>query len=406
MRTETKLLALIAAFVACDDAPTTEPESPDLRELALAAGLAPMPDEPLRPADNPYNPAVVELGHLLFFDPILSGPQDVACSTCHLPRFALADGRQFPSGAGGTGLGPDRTDPTPAPLRLMPRNSPTVMNVGMFGRMSPAPAVNGMIFWSGSAFGLEDQVLLPIVADNELRGLTYPKAVAVDSVLARLRTIPEYRERFAAAFPDVVAIFGDDPLRVISSVTLRRALAGYMRELNTPDAPIDRFLRGDDAALTEQQKEGLTLFIGAAGCVECHRGPVFSDFRHYAIGTPQAGIGRDTTPGDDLGWGEHGGAPYSFRTAPLRQVAETSPYFHAGTAETLEDVIRFKNRGVSGHPRVTASMLYSAVQPLGLDDGQIAALVAFLHALTDAVTPLGPLFNAPERVPSGLEIPK
>src|SRR5690606_23019897 len=167
--------------------------------------------------DNPYNPAVVELGHLLFFDPILSGPQDVACSTCHLPRFALADGRQFPSGAGGTGLGPDRTDPTPAPLRLMPRNSPTVMNVGMFGRMSPAPAVNGMIFWSGSAFGLEDQVLLPIVADNELRGLTYPKAVAVDSVLARLRTIPEYRERFAAAFPDVVAIFGDDPLRVISS---------------------------------------------------------------------------------------------------------------------------------------------------------------------------------------------
>ena len=114
----------------------------------------------------------------------------------------------------------------------------------MFGRTGPEPAVNGMIFWSGSAFGLEDQVLLPIVADNELRGLTYPKAVAVDSVLARLRTIPEYRERFAAAFPDVVAIFGDDPLRVISAVTLRRALAGYLRELFAKDPAIDTLVLG------------------------------------------------------------------------------------------------------------------------------------------------------------------
>jgi cytochrome c peroxidase len=396
----------MAILLGCGDGASVGPEETDLRTLAIAAGLAPMPEAPLRPADNPYSQAVVELGHLLFFDPILSGPRDVACSTCHLPRFALADGRQFPSGAGATGLGPDRTDPSPSPLRLMPRNSPTVMNVGMFGRTGPEPAVNGMIFWSGSAFGLEDQVLLPIVADNELRGLTFARAVAVDSVLARLRAIPEYRERFAAAFPDMVAIFGADPLRVISAVTLRRALAGCLRELNTPDAPIDRFLRGDDDALTAVQKEGLALFIGRAGCADCHRGPLLSDFHHYVIGARQVGIGRDTTPGDDLGWGEHGGTPYSFRTAPLRQVAETSPYLHAGTAETLEDVIRFKNRGLSEHPRVTADVLYAAFQPLGLNDGEVAAIVAFLHALTDAVTPLGPLFNAPPRVPSGLEIPQ
>jgi cytochrome c peroxidase len=390
-----------------DDAPTPPAtEGPAaLRAAALQAGLAPMPHEPVRPVENPYLADKVELGHLLFFDPILSGPLDLACSTCHLPRLGFADGRPFPSGAGGVDLGPDRTEPPP-PMRPMERNSPTVLNTGLFGRMSPVPTVNGTIFWSGSAFGIEDQALNPIAAEKELRGLAYSKVHATDSVLRRLRSLPAYVDLFADGFPLIESAHGRDPDRLITASTLRLALAAYMRELITPDAPLDRFLAGDDRALTEQEQQGLELFIDKAGCVACHTGPLLSDFSMHVIGARQAGIGRDSTPGDDFGWGEHGGELYAFRTAPLRQVEHTAPYLHAGTAETLADVIRFKNLGRSEHPEVADAALDPRVAPLGLSESEIQALVAFLRALTDETTTLGALFQAPEQVPSGLTVPR
>ncbi len=408
-RMRARPVALLAAMallaMACGDSTHTEPgtdSSADLRARALAAGLAPMPLEPPHPVDNPYDANRVELGHLLFFDPILSGPQNVACSTCHLPAFAFGDGRQFPSGAGATGLGPARTLPEPPPLREMPRNSPTVMNVGLFGRMSPTASTTAAMFWGANAFGLEDQVLGPIAADNELRGLTYSKVDARDSVLARLRGIPEYVQLFTAAYPSMDAA---TPEQIVTTTTLRRAIAAYLRELTTPHAPIDEFLAGDDNALTATEKAGLELFIGKAGCVACHSGPLLSDFTPHVLGTPQAGLGRDTTPGDDIGWGEHGGTPYAFRTPQLRQVALTAPYFHAGTAPTLQSVVRFKNNGASGYSRVSPSMLDPDFRPLGLSDQEIAEIVSFLQALTDSVTTRSPPFLAPERVPSGLPIP-
>jgi cytochrome c peroxidase len=399
-----------AALIGCGgdgdgSKPPTEPVD-DLRTRALEAGLSALPSEPIRPAENPYVEEKVRLGHLLFFDPILSGPMDVACSTCHLPRFAFADGRQFPSGAGATGLGPERTDPGPPPLRLMERNSPPVFNIGLFGRGSPIPTTNATMFWSGSAFGLEDQVLNPIAADKELRGMTYSKPVAVDSVLARLRTIETYVDLFAEAFPEVVGSVGRDPEMLLTHTTLRLALAAYIRELVTPDAPLDRYLSGDDAALSTAQRRGLELFIGDGGCVDCHTGPVLSDFTMRVIGGAQEGLGRDTTPGDDLGWGEHGGTPYSFRVPPLRQVAETAPYLHAGTEADLMELLRFKNRGVSEHPSVSDSRLDPAVRPLGLSEAQLQDLKAFLESLSDSRTITDELFKAPASVPSGLTIPK
>jgi cytochrome c peroxidase len=208
---------------------------------------------------------------------------------------------------------------------------------------------------------------------------------------------------FSEAFPEIVPAA---PERVITATTMRRALAGYIRELVTPQAPLDAFLRGDQSALSQEQKAGLELFIGKAGCVRCHSGPTLSDFDLHVLGTLQVGLGRDTTPGDDLGWGEHGGRPYAFRTAPLRQVALTAPYFHAGSAETLDDVLAFKNAGVSAHESVSADDLDAAVHPLGLSSNELAQLEAFLHALTDTISVQGPLFRAPANVPSGLTIPK
>lgn len=400
--------AVLGAAMACGDgdggvAPT--PPEATLAERALAAGLAPLPEAPPRPLENPLVQDRVELGRLLFFDPVLSGPRDLACSTCHLPGFAFADGRQFSVGAGGHGLGPDRSMPEP-PLRPMPRNTPTVFNAGLYGRSGTTPTVNGMMFWSGGAFGIEDQVLNPISADKELRGLTYAKVVAQDSVLTRLRALPEYLDRFAAAFPEIEQDHGLDADRLVTATTLRRALAAYIRELVTPQAPLDRFLRGDDGALGPSHRAGLELFIGKAGCVGCHSGPLLSDFQRHVLGTRQDGLGRDTTPGDDLGWGESGGTPYAFRTPPLRQVELTAPYFHAGTAVTLDEVIRFKNAGTSAHPGVPPDDLDPLARPLGLSESEMADLTVFLNALTDRVTVQGPLFQGPDRVPSGLEVPK
>lgn len=406
-RIAARVAALTTLFLGCGETTAPGPETtPDLRATALQAGLAPLPSEPVRPPENPLSSERVELGHLLFFDPVLSGPMDVACSTCHLPRLAFTDGRQFPSGAGGTGLGPDRTVPGPFPLREMPRNSPTILNVGVFGRGSASPATNGTMFWSGSAFGLEDQVLNPIAADTELRGDTYPKEVALDSVLVRLRGIPDYLERFEAAFPDEAALAAGDPGILVTPRTLRLALAAYMRELVTPDAPLDRWLAGDDQALSAAQKRGLELFVGDGGCAGCHTGPMLSDFSMHVIGGAQEGLGRDTTPGDDLGWGEHGGTPYSFRTPPLRQLSLTPPYFHAGTEATLREVLEFKNAGRSEHPSVSDDDLSPMVRPLGLTATQLDDLEAFLLSLTDPLTDAGPLFDAPPAVPSGLEVPR
>lgn len=402
----TLVLALVpvGAGVAACDAGTGPGDPAPLRQRALEAGLAPVP-EPLRPVDNPYDEDRIELGRLLFFDPILSGPRDLACSTCHLPRLAFTDGRQFPSGAGASGLGPDRTLPDPPPLREMERNSPTMLNVGLAGRRSPERAVNGTMFWSGSAFGLEDQVLNPIAIDKELKGLTYPKAHAQDSVMARLRRVPGYVDRFAVAYPDVAEAHGADPAHLVTAGTVRRALAAYLRELTTPRAPLDAWLTGNDSALDASQTRGLERFLDV-GCAECHTGPLLSDFDMHVLGAPQEGMGRDTTPGDDLGWGEIGGTPYAFRTPALRQVALTAPYLHAGTAATLEEVLRFKAAGRSRHAKVTAAMLDPLVGPLELDDDDIADLVAFLHALTDTASLALPLFQAPERVPSGLPVPR
>jgi cytochrome c peroxidase len=407
-----RALASVACVLvaACGDAaPGTGPgpdETANLRERARAAGLAALPTEAPRPVENPLVDDRVDLGHLLFFDPILSGPRDVACSTCHLPALAFTDGRQFPSGAGGVGLGADRTIPSPSPLREMPRNSPTVLNAGLFGRLGTSPTTNGTMFWGGTAFGIEDQTLNPISADNELRGLVYPKAAALDSVLARLRAIPGYADRFADAFPDVANAYPDQPDRLITATTLRRALAAYLRELVTPAAPFDAFMNGDDGALDDAQRRGLDLFVGKADCVECHRGPMLSDFSMHVTGAPQSGIGRDTTPGDDMGWGEVGGTRYAFRTPPLRQVSLTPPYFHAGTHNTLGDVVRFKNAGASGYAKVKPTDLDPAVRALGLTDPEIADLAAFLESLTDLTTIQGPLFQPPPEVPSSLPIPR
>ncbi|MBA2566115.1 MAG: cytochrome-c peroxidase [Gemmatimonadetes bacterium] len=362
------------------------------------------------PPDNPRFAARIALGRLIFFDPILGGEKDVACGTCHHPGFAFADGRQFGAGASGTGLGPDRVVSasllTGLPIGLEPRNSPTVLNAAFNADEGGLPSHTGFQFWDGRVRGLEEQARVPITSRVEMAGDAYPAEAARDSVVARLRGVAEYVRLFREAFPaEAAGLAGSE---VVSMDTYGRAVAAYERELVTRSTPFDRYADGENGALTQQQKLGLEVFFTKARCSSCHGGPIFSDFRFHVLGVPQEGEGKSVIPGDDTGREEHTSSTadrYAFRTPSLRNVQLTAPYMHDGVFATLDEVVRFYDRGARPrHPAVSDGRLDPLVrEPLSLTDEEVKALVDFLEALTDPGNSLDPtLLTVPASVPSGL----
>ncbi|RMH23101.1 MAG: cytochrome-c peroxidase [Gemmatimonadetes bacterium] len=394
----TALLGLAAALGACGGDDAQGPDASD--DLVLRYGLEPMPAM-VHPADNPPDPDRIALGKLIFFDPVQSSGGDVACATCHLPRFGFADGRDLPLGPSGIGLGPQRrlTDPDMVPEA---RHSPTVVNVG-FNRFGAQVTADGFMFWDGRVRRLERLVTLPQLEFSEMRGDAVPVEAALDSVLARIRRIPEYVELFRAAFPERAALADAGALEsVVDSTTLSQALAQFVRSLTGVESAYDRYVAGDRDALSDAARRGLILFHEKAGCVRCHSGPMFSDFQFHVVGARQLGPGFQTTPHDDPGrWlvTRVESDRYRFRTPSLRNVAETAPYMHSGGYATLRDVVEFFNRGGGDHPFVDPARL--EIEPLGLTDQEIDDLVTFLGTLSDM-----PEIEIPERVPSGLAVPR
>ena len=402
-------LVLLAALVGCSDGPGEPPSSSPDEKLRLRFVLEPLGEVPRAAGDAPHADRV-ELGRLLFFDPILSGEKDVACATCHHPAFAFADGRELGAGASGVGLGPERlvssSALTGAPIGLEGRNSPTVLNAAFNADQNGRPSHLGLQFWDGRAAGLEEQARGPITSRTEMAGDAYSADVARDSVIARLRAIAEYVQRFRAAFPTEAALTSG--AEVITMDTYGRAVAAYERELVTRNSSFDRYARGDDEALSKRQKLGLELFFTKARCAQCHIGPMFSDFRFRVIGVPQVGPGGVVIDGDDVGREEHTRLPtdrHAFRTPSLRNVELTAPFMHDGVFVTLEDVVQFYNDGARPrHGGVPDASLDPLVRdPLGLSDDEVDAVVAFLGALTDSGSELDPrLLSVPAIVPSGL----
>lgn len=407
MRTATLLGVAILAACSNDPAGPAAPSSDDL--LRDRFGLVALGDVPF-PVGEPRLAARIELGRLLFFDPILGGEMDVSCAACHHPDFAFADGRPRSVGAGGVGLGPARVGMGSAlsglPIGPEGRNSPTVLNAAFNADENGLASALGLQFWDGRARGLEEQARGPIASRVEMAGDAYGSDVARDSVVARLRGVDEYVRLFREAFPSEAA--AAPGAEVITMDTYGRAVAAYERELVTRDSPFDRYARGEDGALTDEQKRGLELFFTDAGCVLCHGGTMFSDFRFHVLGVPQQGVGGAVLPGDDTGREEATGDPadrYAFRTPTLRNVELTAPYMHDGVLATLEDVVRFYDRGAQPrHPGVGDGQLDPLVRdPLGLTDDEIASLVAFLRSLTDPGTGVAAeLLRVPDAVPSGL----
>jgi len=387
-------------------------------------------EPPYPPTNSPASAGFdsrIDLGKALFYDPVLSGDNDVSCAHCHHPGFAWGDGIALSIGVGGVGLGPDRARTLPpgeAELEewefMTPRNSPSVLDTGRF---APAPGNDpweGVMFWDGREDSLEKQARGPLRSRDEMKHDAYGAPAAVGMVCEELKTIPEYITMFKAAFPDEFAQIdaaGDPDSDIIDAGNYSRAVAAYERELYTADSPFDRFARGDDSALSMSQKRGLKLFFDV-GCDGCHSGAMFSDFGFYALGVAQGGPGKppihEHGDGNDLG--RYGNTTmdedrYRFRAPSLRNLSLTAPYFHtggtgtAGDYQTLRQVVEFFNRG-GNDLAIEASRLDDFMEPQGLGDTEMDDLVAFLESLTG--TRIGSSridVRVPTSVPSGLAPP-
>ena len=422
--------------------------------MALPASAQVPP--PLTEADfESFDPKQAALGQLLFYDKILSGNRNIACATCHNPKFGTADGLSLGIGEGGVGLGTDRTAGTGAdriPKRI-PRNSPALWNLGArgirtlfhdgrlaiddkYGNGFDSPAEEWLPRGLGSL--LAAQALFPMTAqfemagnprENEIAGAVNDRIDAAWPIIAkRVRIIPAYGDAFVEAFahiqtPDEVTI-----------VEIANALAAFMgTEWQSYDSPFDAFVNGDEGALSPDQRAGMDLFYTKAGCAACHAGPLLSDQNFYALGVPQFGPGRtrrfDPIPRDvgRMGKSDDLEDAYRFRTPMLRNVAVTAPYGHNGAYPTLEGIIR---QHIDETPQWTRDMaqlpaadwlaptdfaaqndrLEMARQarardtvPKTLTDKEIAQLISFLGALTGASIENGPL-GIPQTVPSGLPV--
>ncbi|MFD1820553.1 cytochrome c peroxidase [Pseudarcicella hirudinis] len=277
-----------------------------------------------------------QLGEKLFFDPILSSKKTLSCASCHKPELAFADTTQFSLGVDGI--------PTD-------RNTPSAMNLA--GRVQ--------LFWDGRSASLEEQAIQPIIAPNEMN---LPIAEAV----SRLRESKFYSKYFKK-------LFKAEP----SEKNLGEALAAYEKTLETANTPYDRYVNGDDSAMSPEAIRGRLLFIGKANCANCHSGEDFTADRFKNIGLfdgqklKDPGRFKITKDSSQIG---------HFKVPGLRNVAVTPPYMHNGMFKTLKEVIDYYNRP-DFFIKNGVNRDLSLSTPLGLSKEEISDLEAFLKALTD-----------------------
>ena len=324
-----------------------------VRQLAQSRGVVAYPRPPF------VRPELVRLGRELAFDKILSGNHDVSCMTCHLPRYETGDARSLSIGSGGTGLGPNRTQPDGITI---PRNAPPLFNLGAMrhlfwdGRVevdahghvsTPAGAQLTQQMTKVFEFGaLSAQPMFPPTSaaemrgtsGNELSGFTDNDVTQIwAGLMTRLGKIPKYRRMFERAYPG--KRFDDMNFAYASN-----AIAGFIvNDLTFRNSPWDRFLSGDDRALTQQQLDGAAEFL-TLKCSLCHNGSTFSDDQFHNVAVAQIGPGKGNGASgfDDFGRMNVTGDPadqYRFRTSPLRNVELTGPYGHDGSIISLRDFI-------------------------------------------------------------------
>jgi cytochrome c peroxidase len=349
-----------------------------LARAVLAAESAQRIAAPVEPVNNRGEASRVELGYLLFYDPILSGDKTTSCASCHHPDYGMADGLKKGVGVGGRGYGAHRAGTG----RELERNTPSIFNV----------AFNPILFWDGRAGSLEEQALEPIFREDELN---QPSAA---ELVKRLRAIPKYRELFAKAF----GFNSPKDGREITLQNIARAIAAFERKLNITETAYDHFVKGQDDKLTTEQLRGLVVFFGQGQCAACHIPPHFHDGALASIGVPVAaekGAPLDPDPGfgavirrpDGFGM---------FKTPGLRNISQTAPYMHNGAFNTLEEVVEFYNDGGGKGRGLDVYSQDAQVVKLDLTEQQKKDLVSFMKSLDDTA----PKPVAPASAPSGLPV--
>jgi cytochrome c peroxidase len=372
----TGICLLILALGRCGSGRYTSAEEQDnsLRELyarpseqwpapTLSPGVAhreigPLSGDSIIPAAGRYaalevadDRALRQLGKRLFFDPRLSASNQISCGSCHDPDLGWGDGRR-------RSFGHDRQRGL--------RNAPTLLNVGHWKTL----------FWDGRAESLEAQSLGPLQDHLEMNEL-------LDSLGRELGRIPGYRGLFTKAY-------GVDS---VTTPRISRALAAFQRSLRSRTSPFDQFVAGRYDALDDQELRGLHLFRTKARCLNCHNGPLFSDQQFHnqgshLLGRPEEDLGRYAITGN---WSDAG----AFRTPTLRDIVFTGPYFHHGNIAELREILQMYNAGMPQIiPRGVAEEVERIpvhdplLEPLGLTEGEIDDLLAFLHAISVRPRPI------------------
>jgi cytochrome c peroxidase len=318
------------------------------------------------PPDNPQTPAKTALGKELFFDDRLSADGKISCEHCHSPEKGFSD--QLP-----TSMGINN--------KFGQRNAPTVLNA----------LFNVTQFWDGRSPSLEAQIEGPVTNPVEMG------QKSTDAAVAKIKEIPQYQKEFNE-------VFGRD----VNFADIERAIAAYERTQFAFDSPFDKFINGDQHAISDSARRGWSIFNGKGRCMSCHgwnpTQPLFTDMKFHnigvsahksdfvplarqaldtlrnggsseqidqlAIGTDMSGLGRFlvTKQPHDIG---------AFRTMGLRNLLVTQPYFHDGSQQTLWDTIDHYNKGGVQNP-----YLDGGITPLGLTEAQEDDLIAFLTSLT------------------------
>lgn len=286
------------------------------------------PDSIPFPPGNPYTPEASLLGRTLFFDARLSGSGSLACANCHNPSFGWEDGLPLGHGEG---------------LRNLGRHTPSILNVAWGKHM----------FWDGRAPSLEAQASGPIGNPKEINQDTTRLA-------AKLSAIPGYAPLFQRAFPG----------QGISLATITKAIAVFERTVSSSPAPFDRWVDGDETAISESAKRGFAIFTGVGRCNQCHSGWAFTDHAFHDIGLPGTDRGRVMiAPAEPA-------ADHAFKTPTLRNVARRAPYMHDGSLPDLDRVLAHYVSG--GVPRATRAII-----PVSLSSDQLGDLYAFLSSLSE-----------------------
>lgn len=288
----------------------------------------PIPPTPPALPDNAATPEKVELGKMLFFETRLSASHAISCNSCHIVGMGGVDALETSIGHRWQRGG---------------RNAPTVFNA----------VFNTAQFWDGRAKDLQEQAGGPIVNPVEM-------ATDIGHAVQQLKSIPGYVEAFRKAYPGVT-----DP---ITDGNIDRAIAVFEATLITPNAPFDRYLRGDPKALGADQLEGLRLFIDV-GCAACHSDINIGGNMYAPFGVVEQ-PGADILPPDDKGRfavTKTVEDEYVFKVPSLRNIARTAPYFHSGRSWDLRQAV-----AVMGTSQIGAE----------LKPDQVDKIVAFLESLT------------------------